>query len=93
MRRVVGMLRAAEEEDLHPQPGLDDVAALVEQSRAAGARVAFTLQPPARATHASVELAAYRLVQEALTNAAGTPRARPSTSASSATTPRCSSRS
>jgi signal transduction histidine kinase len=69
MRRVVGMLRAAEEEDLHPQPGLEDVADLVEQSRAAGARVAFTLRPPARATHASVELAAYRLVQEALTNA------------------------
>ncbi len=69
MRRVVGMLRAAEEEDLRPQPGLDDVAALVEQSRAAGARVELTLQPPVRATHASVELAAYRLVQEALTNA------------------------
>jgi signal transduction histidine kinase len=69
MRRVVGMLRAAEEEDLRPQPGLDDVAALVEQSRAAGARVDLTLQPPPRPTHASVELAAYRLVQEALTNA------------------------
>jgi len=41
----------------------------VEQSRAAGARVDFTLLPPNRATHASVELAAYRLVQEALTNA------------------------
>jgi signal transduction histidine kinase len=69
MRRVVGMLRAAEEEDLRPQPGLDDVAALVEQSRAAGARVELTLEPPARPTHASVELAAFRLVQEALTNA------------------------
>ena len=69
MRRVVGMLRAAEEEDLHPQPGLDDVAALVEQSRAAGAQVELTLRPPPRPTHASVELAAYRLVQEALTNA------------------------
>ncbi len=69
MRRVVGMLRAAEEEDLRPQPGLDDVAALVEQSRAAGAQVELTLRPPARPTHASVELAAYRLVQEALTNA------------------------
>jgi signal transduction histidine kinase len=69
MRRVVGMLRAAEEEDLRPQPGLDDVTALVEQSRAAGTRVELTLQPPVRATHASVELAAYRLVQEALTNA------------------------
>ena len=38
MRRVVGMLRAAEEEDLRPQPGLPDVPALVEQSRAAGSR-------------------------------------------------------
>ena len=69
MRRVVGMLRAAEEEYLRPQPGLPDVPALVEQSRAAGARVDLTLRPPAGPTHASVELAAYRLVQEALTNA------------------------
>jgi signal transduction histidine kinase len=69
MRRVVGMLRAAEEEDLRPQPGLDDVSELVEQSRAAGARVELTLRPPEQPTHASVELAAYRLVQEALTNA------------------------
>ena len=69
MRRVVGMLRAPEEEDLRPQPGLTDVAALVEQSRAAGAHVDLTLRPPARPTHASVELAAYRVVQEALTNA------------------------
>ena len=69
MRRVVGMLRAAEEEQLRPQPALPDVAALVEQSRAAGARVDLTLRPPARPVHASVELAAFRLVQEALTNA------------------------
>lgn len=69
MRRVVGMLRAAEEEDLRPQPALCDVAVLVQQSRAAGSRVDLTLRPPARPVHASVELAAYRLVQEALTNA------------------------
>ncbi|WP_346619555.1 sensor histidine kinase [Blastococcus montanus] len=69
MRRVVVMLRTAEEQDLHPQPGLDDVPALVEQSRNAGTRVHLTLEPPARPAHASVELAAYRLVQEALTNA------------------------
>ena len=69
MRRVVGMLRAAEEEDLRPQPGLTDVTELVAKSRAAGATVALTLAPPDRPTHASVELAAYRLVQEALTNA------------------------
>jgi signal transduction histidine kinase len=69
MRRVVGMLRAAEEEDLRPQPGLTDVESLVEASRAAGARVDLTLRPPERPPHASVQLAAYRLVQEALTNA------------------------
>ena len=69
MRRVVGMLRAAEEEDLRPQPGLTDVPELVAKSRAAGAAVELTLRPPDRPTHASVELAAYRLVQEALTNA------------------------
>jgi signal transduction histidine kinase len=69
MRRVVGMLRAAEEEYLRPQPGLTDVESLVEASRAAGARVDLTLRPPDRPLHASVELAAYRVVQEALTNA------------------------
>jgi signal transduction histidine kinase len=69
MRQVVGMLRAAEEEDLRPQPALADVAALVDQSRSAGHRIDLTLRPPGRSVHASVELAAYRLVQEALTNA------------------------
>jgi signal transduction histidine kinase len=69
MRRAVGLLRAPGEEDLRPQPGLTDVPSLVAQSRAAGAQVELTLRPPARPTHASVELAAYRLVQEALTNA------------------------
>ena len=94
MRRVVGMLRAAEEEDLRPQPGLDDVADLVEQSRAAGARVAFTLQPPARADPR--QRGAGRLpagpggAHQRAPARAGRTR---STSASSATTPRCSSRS
>jgi signal transduction histidine kinase len=69
MRRVVGMLRAADEEDLRPQPGLTDVETLVEASRAAGTTVDLTLRPPERPPHASVQLAAYRLVQEALTNA------------------------
>jgi signal transduction histidine kinase len=69
MRRVVGMLRTDEAEELRPQPGIGDVEALVEQSRTTGTRVGLTLHPPTRPTHASVELAAYRLVQEALTNA------------------------
>lgn len=69
MRRVVGMLRAADDDELHPQPALPDVTALVEQSRVAGANVGLTLRPSTRPLHASVELAAYRLVQEGLTNA------------------------
>ena len=50
MRRVVGMLRAAEEEDLRPQPGLDDVAELVEHARAAG-HPGRSHPPPAGAGH------------------------------------------
>ena len=48
---------------------MKQAGALVERSRAAGSRVVLTLRPPTVPTHASVELAAYRLVQEALTNA------------------------
>ncbi|TFV63437.1 UNVERIFIED_ORG: sensor histidine kinase [Bacillus sp. AZ43] len=70
MRRVVGVLRTSDEDDLHPPPGLRDVPDLVARCRSAGTPVDLTFQPPARPTHASVELAAYRLVQEALTNAA-----------------------
>ena len=75
MRRTVGVLRADEEAcdgettDLRPQPGLADLPSLVEQSRGAGARVELTLCPPPGPVHASVQLAAYRVVQEALTNA------------------------
>lgn len=73
MRRTVGVLRAGDEdgggEDLRPQPGLADVPALVEQSRQAGTPVELGLCPPAGPVTASVQLAAYRLVQEALTNA------------------------
>ena len=93
MRRVVGMLRAAEEEDLRPQPGLTDVEALVEASRAAGARVDLTLRAPERAPHASVQLAAYRIIQEALTNARRHPPAHLSPCGCWGTTPRCWSRS
>lgn len=71
MRRTVGALRADDEdgEDLRPQPGLADVPALVDRTRLAGVAVELSLRPPPRPTHASVQLAAYRLVQEALTNA------------------------
>jgi signal transduction histidine kinase len=78
MRRVLGVLRSEDREILiAPQPRLADLTDLVERARAAGAVVEF--DPPATHVGATqaVELTAYRIVQEALSNAArhapGTP--------------------
>jgi signal transduction histidine kinase len=70
MRRLLGVLRSDKQELLTtPQPDLSDVDELVDAARRAGATV--TLQPlPDRAgIPPAVELTAYRLVQEALSNA------------------------
>jgi signal transduction histidine kinase len=69
MRRLVGMLRADGEDPLAPQPGLDDVATLVGQVREAGLPVELTVEGERRDLPAGIELSAYRIVQEALTNA------------------------
>ena len=70
MRRVVDLLRRPDEvDDLSPQPGLAELAALVEATRAAGARIDLTLRLPAHPPPQGLQLTAYRLVQEALTNA------------------------
>ena len=65
LRQVIGMLREPAED--RPQPTLDDVPALVEQSWDAGERV--ELQLAAAGVPAGVGRHAYRIVQEALTNA------------------------
>src|SRR4051812_26557027 len=68
LRQMVGVLRAGDESaPLAPQPGLDDVPRLVEQSREAGMDVALTMNGHAPVDPA-VGRAAYRIVQEALTN-------------------------
>jgi signal transduction histidine kinase len=69
MRRLVGMLRSDGENPLAPQPGLDDVATLVGQVREAGLPVDLTVEGERRELPAGIELSAYRIVQEALTNA------------------------
>ncbi|MFI7491538.1 sensor histidine kinase [Micromonospora echinaurantiaca] len=70
MRRLLGVLRSeSADPETAPQPGLPDVPALVEAARRAGMTVTLEVDVPAEPP-APVGLAAYRIVQEALANAA-----------------------
>jgi len=69
MRRLVGMLRAESDDPLAPQPGLDDLQTLVTQVREAGLPVELEVEGEPRELPVGVGLSAYRIVQEALTNA------------------------
>ena len=69
MRRMVGVLRRPEEAPaLAPQPSLDHLSRLVEQAREAGLPVELRIEGEATQLPAGVDLTAYRLVQEGLTN-------------------------
>ena len=81
MRRLLGVLRGdgGPAPSLAPQPGLADMASLVEQVGRAGLEVELVVEGDRAPLPAGVELSAYRIVQEALTNAvkhAGPGRAR-----------------
>jgi len=70
LQRMVTILRAADSSALRePQPGLAQVPELIERVRAAGLPVTLTVEGPAPRLAPGVDLAAYRIVQEALTNA------------------------
>ncbi|WP_336208772.1 sensor histidine kinase [Nonomuraea sp. LPB2021202275-12-8] len=68
MRDIVGVLRADARAELGPQPGMRDLPALVEQMREAGLVTSLSAEGTPRPIPAGVDLAAYRLVQEGLTN-------------------------
>ena len=72
MRRLLGVLRTGEPsrdgDGYVPQPGVEQLSDLVDQVRGAGLTVDFTIEGTQRPLPSSVELTAYRIVQEALTN-------------------------
>ena len=70
MRRMLRMLRERDPDAPlpGPQPTLADLPALVEQARQAGLHVAYTTRGSVGGLSAGLELAVYRVVQEALTN-------------------------
>jgi signal transduction histidine kinase len=67
MRRLLGLLRDGDT-GVAPQPGLDDVRHLVDEARAAGMQVEADLPESTPDVPDGVGLAAYRIVQESLTN-------------------------
>ena len=72
LRAILGVLRSAEDRDapLRPAPGIDDVPELIRRTRDDGVHVRLELtgDRPARLPE-PVSLAAYRIIQESLTNA------------------------
>jgi len=71
MRRLLGVLRTGEHQEVGeyvPQPDVEQIDDLVEQCRTSGLPVDFKVEGTPRPLPSGVELTAYRIVQEALTN-------------------------
>ena len=67
MRRMLGIL-GNEPDSLTPMPGLDELGELLTQVQGAGLPVEFSIDGERRPLDDGVELSAYRIIQEALTN-------------------------
>src|SRR5204863_1980869 len=69
LRRLLGILRTGDEQlSIGPQPGLGSLRSLVEQVREAGLPVEVRIEGERAPLPPGIDLAAYRIVQEALTN-------------------------
>ncbi|MFI0408547.1 sensor histidine kinase [Actinomadura sp. 3N508] len=73
MRRIVGVLRTDRDperagRELAPQPGLGDLGELLDHVRETGLSVQLWIEGEARPPSPGVDVAAFRLIQEALTN-------------------------
>jgi signal transduction histidine kinase len=68
LRRLLGIVRSDEHGSREPQPGLAALEELVEQIRATGLEVELKREGEIGELPAGVNLSAYRIVQEALTN-------------------------
>ncbi|MER5748984.1 sensor histidine kinase [Streptomyces sp. NPDC002088] len=71
MRRLLGVLRTGEHQEVGeyvPQPDVQQIEDLVEQCRGSGLPIDFKIEGTPRPLPSGVELTAYRIVQEALTN-------------------------
>ncbi|HEX6761574.1 MAG TPA: sensor histidine kinase [Gaiellaceae bacterium] len=66
LRRVLGVLK--EDAAYDPQPGLAGLDGLIDQVRATGLDVALEIEGPRHRLPATVDLSAFRIIQEALTN-------------------------
>ena len=93
MHRTLKLLRGDEQEpaELAPQPGLGELDELLERSRAAGVGIELAVEGEPRPLAQSVDLSAFRIVQEALTNVVKHAGPRAHDGACSATAPTRSS--
>jgi signal transduction histidine kinase len=68
MRTLLGVLRSDDGPTLRPQPGLADLEQLIGGVREAGLSVTLRIEGAPRPLPPALELSAFRIVQEALTN-------------------------
>lgn len=69
MSRLLGLLRGELGSSRSPEPSLGDVPSLLDRARAAGCDVTFEPLGEPRPLPAPIDLSAYRIIQEGLTNA------------------------